>query len=413
VARDILDYVLRDLTGPDGQFYCAEDADSASGQSGDGHKREGAFYVWSSDEIRSLLGDEVASIVSYHYGAEANGNVASDPHGEFRGQNMLYRARTIEETASKFGKGAPDVVRLLAQAREAMRVRREQRPRPHLDDKTLVAWNGLMISAFARAGASLTQENYQQAAINAAQFIEKRLYNAQSKRLKRRWRDGQAGIDAFLDDYAFFIQGLLDLYESTLDIHWLALAIDLQAAQDQLFWDERDGGYFSTDGSDASVIVRGKDDSDNAEPSANSVSAMNLVRLAQMTGDQALRQKAEGVFRLFAERTRQFPAVLPSLLVAFDFSIDKPTQVILAGNPASDDVRVMLRTIHDRYMPNKVVLCADGAEGQRFLGEKLEVVKAITAIDGRATAYVCENYVCQRPVTEAKELAELLVNGSK
>jgi uncharacterized protein YyaL (SSP411 family) len=285
---------------------------------------------------------------------------------------------------------------------------RDAHPRPHLDDKTIVAWNGLMISPLARAGLILDEPRYTQAAVRAADFIRTNLYDPQTHTLTRVWREGRSNIDGFLSDYAFFIQGLLDLYEATLDIQWLKLALGLQIRQDELFWDADSGGYFDTTGTDPSVLMRMKEDSDSAEPSGNSVAALNLLRLSQMLDDKKMRDKADRTIRAFASRLGEFPAAMPQMLVAFNSHLDKPKQIVLAGKPDGSDTRAMLREVHSRYMPNRIILLADGADAQAFLAEHVAFMKSVRMLNDRTTAYVCENFVCQLPTNDLAELRRLL-----
>ncbi|MEX0777764.1 MAG: thioredoxin domain-containing protein [Phycisphaeraceae bacterium] len=408
VARDILNYVLRDMTGKDGQFYSAEDADSVVDPAHPEKKAEGAFYVWSSEEIRKTLDERSAKVFSYYYGVENNGNVARDPHNEFPNKNVLYVAHSAEEAAEKLKLSKQEVESILADARAKMLKARDAHPRPHLDDKTIVAWNGLMISPLARAGVILGEPHYTEAAAKAADFIRANLYDQDAHTLTRVWREGRSDINGFLSDYAFFIHGLLDLYETTLDIRWLKLALDLQAKQDALFWDAQAGGYFDTTGTDPSVLLRMKEDSDNAEPSANSIAALNLLRLSQMTDSRELRDKAEKTLRAFAGRLSNYPAAMPQMLVAFDFHLDKPKQIVLAGKPGAPDTRAMLKEIYARYIPNKIILSADGGQGQKLLAQRVTFLQSVAPINGRATAFVCENYVCKLPTNEPPKLAAVL-----
>ena len=408
VARDILDYVLRDMTGKEGQFYSAEDADSVVDPARPEKKAEGAFYVWSSDEIRKTLDERSAKVFSYYYGVENNGNVTRDPHNEFPNKNVLYVAHSTEGAAEMYKLSKQEVQVLLADAQAKMLKARDAHPRPHLDDKTIVAWNGLMISPLARAGVILGEPHYTEAAAKAADFIRANLYDQDAHTLTRVWREGRSDINGFLSDYAFFIHGLLDLYETTLDIRWLKLALDLQAKQDALFWDAQAGGYFDTTGTDPSVLLRMKEDSDNAEPSANSIAALNLLRLSQMTDSRELRDKAERTLRAFAGRLSNYPAAMPQMLVAFDFHLDKPKQIVLAGKPGAPDTRAMLKEIYARYIPNKIILSADGGQGQKLLAQHVTFLQSVAPINGRATAFVCENYVCQLPTNEPLKLAAAL-----
>ncbi len=355
-ARDVLDYVLRDMRSPEGGFYSAEDADSlmAAGKPEHG---EGAFYVWEAGQIEKVLGPE-AALFDFYYSVEPAGNVppAKDPQGEFRGKNILVVSHTLAEAARKFGGSEAEVAARLSEARQKMLAARSGRPRPPLDDKVLTAWNGLMISALARASQVLDDPRYLAAAEQAAGFIQSKLYDARAGRLKRRYRAGEVAIDGFLDDYAFLIQGLLDLCETSFDFRWLAWAIDLQSQQDQLFWDSNQGGYFATASGDASILAQMRDAYDGTEPSPNSIAAMNLLRLAQMTDRDAYREKADKVFGFFAPPLERNPEAMPQLAVALDFKLSKPKQIIIAGDPGSADTRALLRLVNERFIPNKIVL---------------------------------------------------------
>ncbi len=406
-ARGILDYVLRDMTGEAGQFYSAEDADSPLPSNPKEHA-EGAFYVWEHKEIVGALGVESAAIFNFHYGVKEGGNVASDPHGEFTNKNVLIVSATIEETAETFGKSPDEIRATLAQARQKLFDLRVKRPRPHLDDKTLTAWNGLMISAFARAAQALDAPKYRAAAVRAARFIEEKLCDTKSGGLLRRYRDGDSAIAGHADDYAFYIQGLLDLYEASADLRWLTRAIELQRKQNELFWDGEHGGFFTTDGSDATVLLRMKEDHDGAEPSPNSVAALNLLRLAQMTDDKKFRDYAEKTLAAFGGILKQAPSAMPQMLCALDFSLGKPKQIVIAGKPDADGTRALLRVVHAEFLPNKILLFADGGARQGTLAKWLPFLKDIIAKDGKATAYVCEDYSCKLPTNDADELRSLL-----
>jgi uncharacterized protein len=285
---------------------------------------------------------------------------------------------------------------------------RNGRPRPHLDDKSIVAWNALMISALARGGVILNDPRYTAAATKAAGFIRDNLYDRKSHELSRIYRDGPFGVAGFLEDYAFYIESLLDLYESTLDVQWLSLAIDLQSAQDRMFGDAEGGGYFSTRAGDTSLLVRMKEDNDGVEPSGNSVAARNLLRLAQMTDDKALADRAEKTIRLYAGTLQRGPASMTRMLVAIDFHLDKPKQIVLAGDPAAADTRGMLAAVYRRFLPSRVILAADQGSGQAFLARRLDFISGMKPLGNKATAYVCENYACQQPTSDITELEKQL-----
>jgi len=407
-ARDVLDYVLRDMRSPEGGFYSAEDADSlmAAGRPEHG---EGAFYVWEAGQIEKVLGPE-AALFDFYYGVEPAGNVppAKDQQGEFRGKNILVVRHTLAEAARKFGGSEAEVAARLSAARRRILAARSVRPRPPLDDKVLTAWNGLMISALARASQALDDPRYLAAAEQSAGFIQSKLYDARAGRLKRRYRAGEVAIDGFLDDYAFLIQGLLDLSETSFDFRWLAWAIDLQTEQDQLFWDSKQGGYFATGSGDASILAQMRDAYDGAEPSPNSIAALNLLRLAQMTDRDAYGEKADKVFGFFAPQLERNPEAMPQLAVALDFKLSKPKQIIIAGDPGSADTRALLRLVNERFIPNKIVLVVDGEGGQKQLSQWLPFIQGMTRQQGRATAYICENYACKLPTADPAEVARLL-----
>ena len=423
VARDILDYVARDMTSKEGGFFSAEDADSpvvagiglsavASAKvddPGHGKTAEGAFYIWTKKEIDAALGD-AAEIFDFHYGVQAHGNApeGSDPHDEFRGKNILIERHTIAETAQRFKKNEEEIAKFLAQSREKLLAIRAKRPRPHLDDKIIAAWNGLMISAFARAAQVLDNPRYLEIAMRGARFLRANLYEEKSKLLYRNYREGRSAIEGFADDYAFVVQALLDLYEVSFDIEWLKFAIELQETQDRLFFDEENGGYFSTSGKDQNVFLRMKDDNDGAEPAASSIAALNLLRLSQFRDDKRMVERARKTIDAFATTLSHFPSAMPQMLVALDFSLSKPRQVVIAGKKDTLETKALLKEVHRHFLPKTILFLADGSDGQKFLGEKNEAIRAMSIVDGKAAAYVCENFTCKAPVTEPKALAELL-----
>ena len=413
VARDTLDYVRRDMTAKEGGFFSAEDADSlvvaAVGDRGHSESREGAFYVWSQKEIDAALGS-AAGIFNYHYGVKPDGNVppAADPHAEFTGKNILIELQSVAETAKHFQKEEADVRQLLAASRATLLTLRSKRPRPHLDDKIITAWNGLMISAFARGAQVLDEPAYLEAAMRAARFVRTHLYDESGKVLVRNYREGRSEVEGFADDYAFVVQGLLDLYEASFDVSWLQFAIELQATQDRLFFDEERGGYFSGTGQDTSILLRLKEDNDSAEPAASSVAALNLLRLAQIRDEKSWRERAEKTIAAFSPQIGHFASAMPQMLVALDFSMSPPRQVVLAGKRDSKDTQALLREVQGHFLPNKVLLLVDGGKGQKYLAEKIDALREMKPVDGKSAAYVCENFTCRAPVTDPKALGELL-----
>ncbi len=430
VARDILDYVRRDMTAKEGGFFSAEDADSAipvaavhdrrsndpeAGPESSGahrappQKSEGAFYVWSKKELDTALGSS-ARIFNYHYGVQPDGNVppVADPHAEFTGKNILIELQTVPETAKHFKKEEAEVRELLAKSRAALLELRAKRPRPHLDDKIITAWNGLMISAYARGAQVLDDPGYLKAATRAATVVRTQLYDASRKVLARNYREGRSEVEGFADDYAFVVQGLLDLYEASFDVSWLQFAIALQETQDRLFFDEERGGYFSGTGKDESILLRMKEDNDSAEPAASSVAALNLLRLAQVSDEKRGPERAEKTIGAFSPQISHFPSAMPQMLVALDFSLGKPRQIVIAGERDSKETRALLTEVHQHFQPNKTLLLADGGKGQKYLEEKNEALRAMKPVDGKSVAYICENFTCQAPVSDPAALRKLL-----
>lgn len=414
VARDILDYVARDLMSKEGGFFSAEDADSPAavveGEVDREHAgaKEGAFYVWTKKEIDAALGD-AAETFNFHYGVQSHGNApeGSDPQDEFRGKNILIERHTIAETAEHFKKTDQEVENSLAQARAKLFSIRVARPRPHLDDKIIAGWNGLMISAYARAAHILDEPRYLQIGTGAANFLRRNLYEDRSRLLYRNYRHGRSDIEGFADDYAFVVQGLLDLYEASFDAVWLKFAVQLQQTQDRLFFDERNGGYFSTSGKDKSVFLRMKDDNDGAEPAASSVATLNLLRLAQFRYDKQNADRARKTINGFAATVSHFPTAMPQMLVAVDFSLSKPRQIVIAGPKDAAGTKAFIKEVARHFLPKTILYLADGAENQQYLGDQNEAIRAMSAIDGKPAAYFCENFTCKAPVTDPKELAAL------
>ena len=432
VARGIFDYVARDLTSPGGGFYSAEDADSLPPEAAVGRvvpdepqarhgssggfalphqpKAEGAFYVWTQKEIEAVLGVD-APFFCAHFDVKPDGNVAHDPHGEFTGKNVLRQLRPLVRTAEQFKLLPADAEQKLLGCLEKLRVVRAQRPRPHRDDKIVTAWNGLMISALARGSRVLGDRQYLVAAVRAAEFIRRELFDDATGELYRTWREGRSPITGFAEDYASLIQGLLDLYEAGFDIRWLQWAEQLQRRQDELFWDAERGGYFNTRAGDAAVILRLKDDYDGAEPSANSIAALNLLRLDWMIGtEDSYRMKALKTLEAFRGQWSQSPHALPQMLVALELALAEPRTVVLAGDPAAGDFRALVATLSATLGPRRAILAADGGAGQAWLATRRPYLAAMQPAGGRATAYVCENFTCQSPVTDARELAQRLLS---
>jgi uncharacterized protein YyaL (SSP411 family) len=352
----------------EGGFYSAEDADSLINAKKPEHA-EGAFYVWSKDEIDRLLGAERAKLFDYQYGVEAQGNAPEDSQGEFKNKNILIQRHDVADTAKKIGLTKEKAEQLLDEDRKLLFDARPKRPRPARDDKIVTAWNGLMISAFARAAQLLDDGVYLEAANRATDFVRQKLYRAETNTLARSYREGASDVSGFASDYAFLIQGLLDLYEASFDVRRLEWAMKLQQRQDELFGDGKDGGYFSTSGKDSDVLLRMKEADDTAEPSPNSISALNLLRISYMLDQNDARQRAEGTLEVFAKQLEAAPSSMPQMLVALSWSRSKPKQVVIAGKADDTLTQAMLREVHRHFVPHEILILADGGDGQQFFSD--------------------------------------------
>uniref|UniRef100_A0A673AM84 Spermatogenesis-associated protein 20-like TRX domain-containing protein n=1 Tax=Sphaeramia orbicularis TaxID=375764 RepID=A0A673AM84_9TELE len=432
VAKDILLYVSRDLSDKSGGFYSAEDADSVPA-SGGSEKREGAFCIWTASEVRELLSEAVegatgpatkADIFMHHYGVREQGNVSpeQDPHGELQGQNVLIVRYSVELTAAHFGISVEKVNELLASARAQMAEVRKSRPRPHLDTKMLASWNGLMLSAYARVGAALGGDKaLLERAVQAGNFLKEHLWDAATQTILRScyhnvfcWK-GSPPISGFLDDYTFIIGGLLDLYEATLQIEWLQWAEELQLRQDVLFWDEEGGGYFCSDPSDGTVLLQLKEDQDGAEPSANSVSASNLLRLSHYTGRQDWVHRSQQLLAAFSDRLTRVPIALPEMVRALMAHHYTLKQIVICGQRDAPDTSSLLAVVNSLFLPHKVLMLLDSSDADSFLCQRLPALASMFRSDGGgggvATAYVCSGFSCSLPVTDALELRRMLLDG--
>jgi hypothetical protein len=397
-ARGILDYVLRDMRDPGGAFYSAEDADSVIDPAHPEEKGEGAFYIWTQSEIEAVVGQPAAEWFCRHYGVLPDGNVSNDPHREFVGKNILYQAQPVEDAAQ---------LAAIRETSQKLLAARSRRTRPHLDDKVLTAWNGLMISAFAKAAAVLVEARYADAARRAADFLASRMYDPGTGILLRRYRQGEAAIAGFLDDYAFLAQGLLDLYETTFEWRDLELAIRLTERVVELFEDKEHGAFYSTAAGDPTLVMRIKEDYDGAEPSGNSIAVLNLLRLAQITARADFRAVAARALEAFGSRMVTAPVGVPQMLVAYEFSTAKPRLIIVAGERDAPDTGRLLAVLRSRFLPHGIVLLVN-AESHAAISRYLPVVAGMQPIGGQAAAYVCEDYTCQLPTADAARFGQLL-----
>jgi len=383
VVRDILDYVLRDMTHPKGGFYSAEDADS------EGH--EGKFYCWTRAEMLKLLAPEEFKVAARCFGITEEGNFVDHSHPQpLPNQNVLS---IVDLTLT-----GPEKT-LLASAKRKMLAARSQRVRPQCDDKVLASWNGLMLGAMARAGAVMDEEAYRAAAEKNLAFLQASLWEAKTKTLYHRWRDGERDHVQLLEGYAFLLAGVIDLYEATVKAEYLDIAIALAEGMLARFYDAENGGFWQSAAGAKDLILRVKEDYDGAEPSGNSVAILALLKLGRITDRKQFTQAAEKSLHLFAHRLQQVPQAVPYMLQALDFSLEEPRRVVVAGDPGSPETRALLRAIHSVHQPNKVVL--------GNLGAVEPFARTLPASDG-PVVYVCTGAACQPPTRDLVSIKELL-----
>jgi hypothetical protein len=411
LAKEIFAYVLRDLTDPGGGFYSAEDADSDDPYNPGIHS-EGAFYLWTQEEIDRVLPAADARIFRYRYGILPGGNVLEDPQGEFKGRNILYVSHSREEAARQFQLTAFEVEESLARSRSVLLRIRSGRTRPHLDDKVITAWNGMMIGALARGGAILGEGKLLAAAERAASFLRANLYDEGQQALKRRFRAGESGLAGQLDDYAALVAGLLELYQAGQNPEWLRWAIKLTETQIRLFHDREHDGFFDGAG-DATLPVRMKGGYDGAEPAGNSLAAMNLHLLGTLTANEKWLEMSRATVAAFASVLNEQPLALPQMLCAWLQTQAKPRQVVIAGPPGREDTGSLLATAFSLYDPGRIVLLAESGVNQEFLAASLPFLNQMGMTDGKATAYVCQDFTCRMPVHDPESLQRHLTDGAK
>jgi len=401
-AREIFTYVLRDMTAPEGGFYSAEDADSEG--------EEGAFYLWTEDEIRQTLTKEEAEIFTGVYAIQREGNFRVEATGAKTGENILHGTRPLSALAKELGRSSGELEERLDTAREKLFQVREKRVHPHKDDKILTDWNALMIAALAKGAGAFQEPVYEEAARRAAEFILARMRDA-GGRLLHRYRNGEAGIPAFLDDYAFLIWGLVELYEATFDSGYLRRGIELNEVMLQHFWDHEKGGlFFSADDAEG-MLVRTKEFYDGAIPSGNSVAMLNLLRLSHLAGNALYEEKAAHLLRACSQKVAEAPSAHTQLMSALDFFLGPSSQVVIVGNPRSGDTMTMIRRLQGSFLPNKVVMVRSTEERDPDLIRLAEYTRGLESIGGKATAYVCRDFRCDLPTTDDQQMLSLLNEG--
>jgi hypothetical protein len=362
--------------------------------------------VWTVDELRSVLGDD-ADFVIQAFNVEEDGNFREEATGERTGANILYQRGNLTQRAAQLGMPEEAFRETWERCRHKLFVAREKRVHPYKDDKILTDWNGLMIAALAKAARVLERAEYGERAQQAAEFILRAVRDDKG-RLLHRFREGEAGIRATVDDYAFFIWGLLELYETTFDVSCLRSALELNRLFVDGFWDEQGGGFYITSDESDDLPARKKEIYDGALPSGNSVAALNLLRLGRITADPLLERKAEAIKRAFAGNVGQMPFAYTQLLIAVQFGLGPSYEVVIAGDPGSDDTKGMLRSLRSRFLPNKVVVLRPQGDDAGAIIELAGYTEHQTSQSGQATAYVCRNFNCELPTTDTSTMLGLL-----
>ncbi len=389
-AKEIFTYVLQDMTS--GGFYSGEDADSEG--------EEGKFYFWTEEEISSLLSDEEAFLVKKVFNIEKEGNFVDEASGEKTGKNILYLNKSISEIASLLRLSVDELQKRLEEARQKLYDAREKRVHPAKDDKILADWNGLMIAALAK-GAQVFDSGYAEAARKAADFVLSKMY--EKGRLYHRYREGEIAVPGFLDDYALFIWGLIELYENTFEVNYLRAALDLTNYSLVHFWDGENGGFYFTEDGAENILVRRKEIYDGALPSGNSVAMLNLLRLGRITANPDFEKKASQIGRAFTRDILQTPVAHSMVMAALEFALNT-FEVVIAGDLQAEDTKAMLSALRSEFIPGKVVVFRPETGETGIAG----YTKDLVSKEGRATAYVCRNYSCKLPTTDAGEMLELL-----
>ncbi len=388
IAVETLDYVRREMTDANGGFYSTQDADSEG--------EEGKFFVWSPTEVAALLGPEDARLFCRYFDVTEEGN--------FEGHSILHMDEELDAVAQALSVTPEKLRAVIARGKQVLFDAREQRIKPHRDEKMLTAWNGLMLRSFAEAARALEREDYLAVAIKNAEFVLTHL--RREGRLLRTHKDGESKLNAYQEDYAYLIDGLLALYEATFDQRWFREAQALTETMIAQFWDADAGGFYFTSTDHEALITRTKDFYDNATPAGNSVATHLLLRLALFTGETRYRQMAERILDLMKANLLRVPSGFGHLLCALDLYLASPHEVALVGDPGADDTRALVHTVFARYLPNKVVALA--APQDELAGQTITLLAGRAALQGRATAYICRNFYCEAPVTNAETLAAQL-----
>ncbi|MFQ5601774.1 MAG: thioredoxin domain-containing protein [bacterium] len=403
-AREIFTYVLRDMTAPEGGFYSAEDADSEG--------EEGLFYLWSPQEIKDIVGEEKGSLIIKLFNVEDAGNFLDQASGQKTGKNILHLEQPLTVLAEQAGFQYDELHAIWKDVRQKLFKFREKRIHPLKDDKILTDWNGLMIAALAKGAAVLDEPQYAQAASRAADFIWEQLRDEEGLLMKRH-RQGESGLQAHVDDYAFFVWGLLELYEATYEVKFLRRATLLNENMLNLFWDDEKGGLFFTAENAEELLIRNKEIYDGALPSGNSVAALNLLRISRFTGNPEFETKAAAIGKCFSNQITRVASGYTQYLTALDFAIGPSIEVVIAGKSNKKDSIAMIKALQQIYVPNKVTLFRPVEVNKPPIVEIAPFTENQSTQNGKATAYVCQNYACKAPTTRIDEMLNFMREFAK
>ena len=398
-AREIFQYILRDMKSPEGGFYSAEDADSEG--------VEGKFYVWKKEEISDILPKEDAQLWEQIFNIKDEGNYLEEASKQKTGKNIPHRTKSYEELAKDHGLTKTDLKDKLEKSRKILFEHREKRIHPSKDDKILTDWNGLMIAALARGGRVLNDEKYVSAAMEALEFILSSMKDEQGL-LLHRYRENGAEIRAFIDDYAFLIWGIVELYEATFDVNLLELVLELNNQLIEHFWDDNIGGFYFTSDDSEELIVRQKEIYDGAIPSGNSVAMLNLLRLSYMLEKPEFEEKAGMINRVFSEKVRNNPISFTQLLNGVDFGIGPSYVLVISGERTAEDTKTLLNSINSRFTPNLITIVRDTGTKEPKIDNIVESYKEYNKINQKATAYVCVGKSCKQPTNDVETMLEYI-----
>jgi uncharacterized protein YyaL (SSP411 family) len=401
-ANEILTFVLRDMSEPQGGFCTSIDADSEG--------QEGKYYIWRKEEISEVLSTDEADLITRVFNVQENGNFPDETTYQDTGNNILYMSKPPERISSEMKIPLSELKERFEAARRKLFVSREKRIHPSRDDKILTDLNGLMIAALAKSAQAFREAKYIDSAKHAADFVLAKMRDSDG-RLHHRYRDRQAAIPGFLGDYAFFVWGLVELYEATFETRYLASALELTDYMRKHFWDDKNGGFYLSSDDSESIIIRKKDLYDGAHPSGNSVAALNIIRLAHMTGKPELEDEVSRIILASSSIVSRAPTAYTQLLSALDFALGPSSEVVIVGDSDAEDTRTLIKAVQDNFLPNKVVILKSAAVGSQVT-QLAEYVSDMQRKDGKATAFVCRGYRCSLPTTDAGQMLKLLDKSS-